>query len=248
MNDYKRNHVFQVSHIPILPTLFVYRLYFWLHMKMDQVKSLKNLALLAVPCPDQAAELYLPSCHPMYVALQERAYKEMRTRYQQEHKEKFRSVLRSLKNLPSCPYTSWSFHFEEFRISMCPYCDRMFREERSIDLRIVLNKPPEFQSLYNVGNEEFELVPIWTPFCLIYRISLENVEGLPVCHLTGWVSTEPNCEHCKRVCDENRMIDHRFIIEKLCKIMGYELKGPLLLLVNQSCLQEINARYTSMFF
>ena len=129
-------------------------------MESTGVCSLKEIALRAVPNPGKAAELYLPKCHPMYVALQERDYREIREVFRKEHQEKFRSVLRTLKNLPSCPYTSWSFHFQELRISMCPYCDRMFREQRSIDLRIVLNKPPEFQSLYNVRNEEFELMPI----------------------------------------------------------------------------------------
>ena len=73
-------------------------------MEAEQVKTLKDLALGAVPKPGKAAEMYLPRCHPMYVALQERDYKEMRDVFRKEHQKKFRSVLRVLRNLAEFGY------------------------------------------------------------------------------------------------------------------------------------------------
>ena len=103
------------------------------------MESLQTLALKAVPNPGKAAELFLPEWHPSFKALQERDYAEMRARFQKEHKEKFRSVLISIRHLPSCPIT-WSYIYDPRAHCMCPHCHRMFHEEHSIHLRLWLRK------------------------------------------------------------------------------------------------------------
>ena len=55
--------------------------------------SLEKLALLAIPNPSAALH-YAPKSHGCYEAIDERAYQMMRSVYREQHRVKFRYVVR----------------------------------------------------------------------------------------------------------------------------------------------------------
>lgn len=59
-------------------------------VKKQQVKSSQQLALLAVNNPGEQAREFLPPCHSVRIALEEREFNEMRDMFRQEHKRRFR--------------------------------------------------------------------------------------------------------------------------------------------------------------
>ena len=61
--------------------------------------SLQELSLKAVPNSGEQARKVLPPWHMVRIALEEREYNEMRDRFREEHKLRFRHVLIELRVL-----------------------------------------------------------------------------------------------------------------------------------------------------
>ena len=58
--------------------------------KQQQIKSLQQLALLAVNNPGAATRENLPPCHSVRIQLETREYEEARHESKKEHEKKFR--------------------------------------------------------------------------------------------------------------------------------------------------------------
>ena len=66
--------------------------------------SLQELRLKAVPNPGEQARKVLPPWHVVRIALEEREFYEMRDRFREEHKLRFRYLLIELRvTLPLFP-------------------------------------------------------------------------------------------------------------------------------------------------
>ena len=63
--------------------------------------SLQESSLKAMPNPGEQARKVLPPWHMVRIALKEREFNEMRDRFREEHKLRFRYVLIELRVLPS---------------------------------------------------------------------------------------------------------------------------------------------------
>ena len=59
--------------------------------------SLQELSLKAVPNPGEQARKVLPPWHMVRIALEEQEFNEMRDRFREEHKLRFRYVLIELR-------------------------------------------------------------------------------------------------------------------------------------------------------
>ena len=58
--------------------------------KQQEVKSLQQLALLAVNNPGEAARENLPPCHSVRIQLEAREFEEAKHESKKEHEKKFR--------------------------------------------------------------------------------------------------------------------------------------------------------------
>ena len=66
---------------------------------------LQELSLKAVPHPGEQARKFLPPWHTVRIALEEREFNEMRDRFREEHKLRFRYVLIELRVLEDLNWT-----------------------------------------------------------------------------------------------------------------------------------------------
>ena len=66
---------------------------------------LQELNLNAVPNPGEQSKKFLPTWHMVRIALEEREFNEMRDRFREEHKLRFRDVLIELRVLEDLNWT-----------------------------------------------------------------------------------------------------------------------------------------------
>ena len=67
--------------------------------------SLQELNLKAVPNPGEQSKTFLATWHMVRIALEEREFNEMRDRFREEHKLRFRYVLIELRVLEDLNWT-----------------------------------------------------------------------------------------------------------------------------------------------
>ena len=70
-----------------------------------KMKALQEIALKAVPNPGEQARKLLPSSHAVRIALENRKYDEMREKYKEEYKLRFRYVCDQLLVLEELNWT-----------------------------------------------------------------------------------------------------------------------------------------------
>ena len=69
-------------------------------LRYAKMETLQELALKAVPFPGKQAEMFLPPHHPIAKKVLALDYQQMRNKFRQEHRVKFRYVFPYIRKLP----------------------------------------------------------------------------------------------------------------------------------------------------
>ena len=138
--------------------------------------SLQELSLKAVPNPGEQARKVLPPWHMVRIAVEERDFSEMRDRFREEHKLRFRYVLIELRVLPS-----------GFWI--------LFRE--------TLERLPFIRLWVDTAHKDSFTAIVKTCVFVVYcRSVMQNIrwKKMKYCPFTKWLNFYKNiCSHCERM-------------------------------------------------